>query len=350
MSKILWLIVLVLFCGCGGNSNVESPLNHFEHTTPEEIRVSQRVDLSDYEIYKPVAAIKDGNSYLIEDKTNNNMIHFLDIEEKKIVSGVNKGNAPDELISPANLHQFDGKFFIYDIMKKFIYRVVVENEAVSIVEHKRLTPDERLFVTHVAPKGFIASGIFKDAWLTYYDEDSNPLGVVDFPDFEEINELTDVEKSSIYISTTLRVKPDHSKVVCASQMSGVVSFSTVTDTELVEFEQLRYHAPLVVPPRSSGSPSIAFDKNNKVGFCGSACDDNYVFLSYSGRTVNTHQMLAHHCDHLFIYDWNGKPLKHLLLELPLFGEIGYDPETKTLYGISYDPEGVIVEYNLSHLL
>lgn len=54
-------------------------------------------------------------------------------------------------------------------------------------------------------------------------------------------------------------------------------------------------------------------------------------------------------EHVLIYDWDGKPIKHLMLEKPIYGNLNYDSETHILYGIGYDPEGMILEYDLNRI-
>ena len=90
----------------------------------------------------------------------------------------------------------------------------------------------------------------------------------------------------------------------------------------------------------------AFSRDNIAGFGAVDCDDNYVYALYSGRTVNTHQALFSRCEHLFVYDWDGNPIKHYILDIPLFNSISYDKEKKCIYGLAENPEGVLIAYQL----
>ena len=58
-------------------------------------------------------------------------------------------------------------------------------------------------------------------------------------------------------------------------------------------------------------------------------------------------MESHHCEHLLVYDWDGNPIQHYILGIPL-SSVKYDKEKNTIYGIAYDPEGVFVEYQLDN--
>ncbi len=72
-----------------------------------------------------------------------------------------------------------------------------------------------------------------------------------------------------------------------------------------------------------------------------------MYALYSGRTFTEHGMESHHCEHLLVYDWDGNPIQHYILGIPL-SSVKYDKEKNTIYGICYDPEGVFVEYQLDN--
>ena len=56
-------------------------------------------------------------------------------------------------------------------------------------------------------------------------------------------------------------------------------------------------------------------------------------------------MESHHCEHLFVYNWDGVPVKYYHLEVPLYS-MKYDKVNNSIYGIGYNPEGVFIEYKL----
>nr|WP_321481217.1 BF3164 family lipoprotein [uncultured Bacteroides sp.] len=343
-----FIFIAGFLVGCTASPIItDSPLKDFSNKKTEKINVSKSLVLEQYEIYKPCSVIKDGGCYLVENQTNENLINIIDIRKNKVIHGINIGEGPNELISPSSFQRRGNDFFIYDIARKTVYKICKGEDSISINKFNQIITNERLLQVYLLPKGFFGLGLMGDSWVTYYN---NLLtSSLDFPDFNNTRNFTNIEKGSLYMSSTITVKPDGAKMVCAAQNAGVISFCNLQSEKMLEYKRLKYHEPLVSPPRTAGSSSIAFDRNNKIAFCSSASDNNYVFLLYSGRTFNSHGMSSHHCEHVLIYDWAGKPLKHLILEKPIYGNLNYDSGTHTLYGIGYDPEGVILEYDLSRI-
>ena len=56
--------------------------------------------------------------------------------------------------------------------------------------------------------------------------------------------------------------------------------------------------------------------------------------------------LVNHCEHLLVYDWDGNPIKHYILDIPMWS-MQYDIEKNSIYGIAYNPEGGFIEYQFS---
>ena len=122
-----------------------------------------------------------------------------------------------------------------------------------------------------------------------------------------------------------------------------MSVSNCSNGILNEQIRLCYFPAKVQTGKSS---VVTFSKNGKIGFCDIASDDNYIYLLYSGRVRGEAGAKANHCQHILVYDWNGKPIKHILLEKPLFS-MKYNASLNRIYGIGYEPEGCILEYDLN---
>lgn len=322
-----------------------TPIDHFSTLPIQKINASLYVDLERFNVYKPVSVVKSGDAYVIYNQTRDNIITYIDVVNNEIINGVKRGEAPDEVISPSSFQKRGNDLLLYDIARKIMHKINIENQSVFLTKYDQLMMEERLFVVKSFAGGVLASGIFYNSWITYYDRMGLPVSFLSFPDFEQTRQLTDVEKSSLYISSCMEFSTDSTKIVCATPNAGVISFSKIDSSGIEEYKRIQYAPPHVKAPRTTGSSSIAFERDNIVSFCGLACEDNHVITLYSGRTFNSHGMTSHYCEHVLIYDWDGEPVKHFLLEKPLYS-LGFDNENKIIYGIGYDPEGVIIEYDL----
>jgi hypothetical protein len=188
---------------------------------------------------------------------------------------------------------------------------------------------------------------FETSWIHYYNKEDSLLSSLDFPEFPGAD-FSNIEKSLIYLSTLSAIKPDQTMVASVTQKAGVLSIAECTK-EALRSKILRCYFPPIVVPVSNGSGiSVAYTRDSKVGFCNIDCDDDYIYALYSGRTQES-PYEAFYCSYILVYDWEGNPVKCLFLEKPLFS-MGYDRENNMIYGISYIPEGCVLEYSLNNVM
>lgn len=349
LNVFTFLFLFIQLFSCSQESTPDDPLKDFSQRNTIKITPSCLLELEDYEVFKPGIIIKNATGYVVKNQTEDRLFSSINFSTRSVVHGVKRGEGPDELVSPSSFYRKDDDFFIYDLAKKIIYKVILGDSLITISEFKRFNMDERPFIINCLANGFVASGLFQNAWMAYFDNDGIISSTLDFPFFEETKNFPVISMSSLYLSTLATVRPGEQKIVCVSQTHGVLSFCNIVGNQLKEYKQIKYYPPKVSSLQKAGSPTIAFSRDNKIGFCGVASDENNVLVLYSGRTFNSHGVLSHHCEHVLIYNWKGEPVKRLILEKPLYS-MNYDEKTKTLYGIGYDPETVILEYDLNGII
>ena len=176
------------------------------------------------------------------------------------------------------------------------------------------------------------------------NKDGKIISTIDYPVREATKDLSRAMLPSLY-STGVRMSnsPDGKRIVVATGSQGILSFLKRTDPGIKEYKQIKYQEPIIALPPGGGA---SYTRDNINGFSAVDCDDNYVYALYSGRTFNSHQTKFTHCEHLFVYDWDGNPIKHYILDIPLFNSISYDKEKNCIYGLAENPEGVLIVYQL----
>lgn len=343
MNKVITLILFISpFLSC--NKEVHNPIDHFSESKRERLTHSKIIELDEFDILKPASVIRKENSYMIWDLNDEDMLHLVNFESKEVKRGIRRGSGPGEAVAIVDLQLKDDDFFIFDPNKQKISQVDISSDAtLKLKEVDGFGFEEHLFSVDYQNSHCIAVGILEDVWLVVLNREGEVISKVDFPVFEETNNIPKLEQSMLYLSTRTAKKPDNKKVVAATQSFGVLSFLNYADgPKLKEYKQIKYYGPNYI---QQGNGAIAWSKDGEVGFCGLDCDDDYVYALYSGRTFAEHGMVNHHCEHLLVYDWDGNPVKHYMLDIPLFS-MKYDKENNSIYGIGYNPEGVFVEYQL----
>lgn len=341
-TEVFLLFITILLLSC--NKTINTPIEHFEKRPKHMLTASKVIDLEEFNILKPGLVIRRDDSYMISDLMNENIFSLVNFKSGKVIKGIKMGNGPGEIIGVFGFELKYDDFLVYDSDRKKMNQIAISSDSALILkEIEEINFDKRLFGTNYQGSHVIATGLFEDAWFASLKGNGEIISKVDFPDFEETSNTTGMELSMLYISTHIVNKPDNKKVVAATQNFGVLSFfNYINGAILDEYKQVKYYGPQFTLLERGG---IAWSKDGSTGFCGLDCDDEYVYALYSGRTFTEHGMGSHHCEHLLVYDWDGNPVKHYILDIPLFS-MKYDKAKNSIYGIGYDPEGVFVEYQL----
>ena len=342
---LLYLLLSTILTSCS-EVTINNPIDHFSENQTEKISASKHVSLEEFDILRPAGVIRINNSsYMIRDGQQEDIFSFINLQTKQVAKGGRIGNGPQEFTSISSFQKVGDEVLAYDTSHKRFSKIkVLSDTTLALQEVRRVDTDKKMFITHCIGSNIIASGVFKDYWLMHLGKEGEICSTVDFPYFEELKDISPILKSVLHLSTLIANAPNQKKGVAATMQHGVITFFDYAENQpLKAYKQLKYYAPKY--KKFQGQDNIAFAKDNKVGFCSVACDNEYVYVLYSGRTFNEYGMQNHHCENLLVYDWDGNPIKRYLLDTPL-SSIQYDEKNNLIYGIAFDPEGVLVEYQL----
>ena len=342
---LLLMMTVISSCSSVGNGDYQDPLNHFLHVKAKDLKVDMTVNLEDYNIFKPHQLLKHEGIFFIKDGAKRGCIKTFNPETKEVNTIVQQGEGPDEMISIDDIQILDNDVVAFDHSRQKLYKVYDgQSKQKDFHELRELKLDGRAYITDFKGDGLVASGIFPDAWICCYDSDGL-TAKIPHPVFDESEGLSSIEKSILFLSTHVALKPDSSRFAYATQNGGIIGiYKNEANDSWCDVVQYAYYFPKFVKTEYSSSP-IAFDREGKTGFCGLCCTNQFIYTIYSGRTIAEEGLSqnAFLCQHVLVYDWDGNPVKHYLLEKPLF-QFGVDEDAGIIYGTGYDPEGCILEY------
>jgi hypothetical protein len=317
---------------------------------------SSYIDLEKYDILEPVHAIKrDGMFYLWHTTSYDSIIARINPKDNTVIQGVSEGQGPGEIIPGISFQIWRDTLLIYEA-NRTRYHVVNDNgEDLYLSDYREISKDPSVgFISkiHLLTDGYIIQGIqqgLDNAWLSTYNNENSVTSTIAFPDYEAYEGVDSWYIGFILSGTIIALSPDKQKIVCTHRSGGSsIYFGVIKNGNSVhEVKRWNYQAPILRKVLLEGVEATVETRLSPMSFMGLACSDKYVYAVYAGRTIEEYGITeAFQGDHLLIYDWKGNPVKHYLLEKPLYS-LGYEEETQTLYGISYDPEGVLVEYQLN---
>ncbi|MDR0973337.1 MAG: TolB-like 6-bladed beta-propeller domain-containing protein [Prevotellaceae bacterium] len=348
-------IVLIFLSACGDSLDyTDKTLYHFRNTPVDSLHISNYAVLEKYDLLMPYSVIKRGNIYYIWDETSrDSIIVRFNTKDSTMIRGISYGQGPGELLPSIKFRDRRDTLFIYDTNRNQYYTVDENDKYLYISKYKtypaRGKDAERTFDVRFLPNGYITTGLQGDAWLATYDNRDSLLTTITYPRYPSFENVPNRELGFVYSGSIVILSPDERKIISASRNGSSLFFGTIEEGNRIrEVKRWDYQEPELKRVRiSENDYAHALTINTIEGFTGVACTDKYVYAVYSGRTVATHGLgLQNNGEYLLVYDWDGNPVRHYVLEIPL-RSVGYEEETGTLYGISQDPEGALVEYKLN---
>ncbi len=348
MKLIFKLLSAAILCSisyssCIFNETASDPLSDFSFIEPTHLPVINRIELEQYGIYKPGNIVKFDDKYIIQDQSDDYLIKAINAKESAVYKGFHRGNGPEEFILISSLQVVDSVPFVYDIVKKQLHKLSFNDSVITSEIVFTLSTEDRPSLVLNTSKGIVESGVFQEGWIKYSNAKGIQIATLDFPEFSVLDHLTSTDQSIIYMSTLMAAKPDGNKIAFATQKAGVLAIAEYSEDSLAEIVQKRYFPADVV---KGANGQIAYRKEGKVGFCDISCSNDLIYALYSGKVRETAGSSAFHCQHMLVYDWDGNPVKHFILEQNMLSA-KYDSESNKIYGIGYAPEGCILEYDLN---
>lgn len=186
--------------------------------------------------------------------------------------------------------------------------------------------------------GVYSSG---EGWIYCYDKQTQKFrSYGDFPDYEELAGYEYMTKSMIF---SIMMKATDGKRLALASWGTFDLYDITEDGGLEVYREHHYFMPDI-----SVYPNGTFaykGKNAKLGFSFSiTSDDRFVYLLYSDKVIDENPEGV--CEYLFVYDWDGNPVRQYNLEKPL-SELAINGTT--LYGLSREVEPIVYIYDLKDL-
>jgi hypothetical protein len=275
------------------------------------------------------------------------LLYLIDLRNNHVSQGIPNGNGPKEILTLGSLKRVDSLIYAYDIPRKVVY-VLNLNESrrrqdIIYDEYYRISTEQHPFRLHKLNDGFLAIGLFFDEGaFMRINMNTNQYEISgQYPEFQSTDRLSNLLKSMLYNGTRTSVKPDQTRFVYAPNIAGYLAiYSLADDIRLIK--ETKYFEPIFVGAHSDYEQP-RFTKDTKLSACDIASTDEYIYLLYSGKTLEINKMVVG--DYLLVYDWDGNPVRYYKLDVPL-SSMDIDFENKTIYGVAYNPEGMVVKYEL----
>ena len=317
----------------------------------QSIAPNDSIDLESIGIFNPME-IRFCDDFLVFGTTTGKQeVHFVDLRNMSVTEKIIVGSGPNEVsdyeiilgnnentISYMDINKMDVYSFNLDSLRdnptmgqKWLYRVPKKKGIVLL--QTALETARYMYFTGVYLDG--------EHWIYCYDKQTQELSSFgDFPAYEELANAEYMTKSMVF-ATMVKATNGKRLVLCHY---GTLDYYDIDENgELEVFREHHYYLPdITIYPNGT----FAYKSKSKRGFnYVISSDEKYVYLLYSDKSIRENPEC--NSEYLFVYDWDGNPVKQYSLEKPLYN---LAVNGITLYGLSREVEPIVYIYDLKDLL
>lgn len=287
---------------------------------------------------------------VIVDTKSDSIFHFIDRNSGKHRGDYGcKGQAPGEylLVSCVAPYRHDTVCF-YDVNKHQLSYMRMSPSRKAPVVWKGFHEPEYLHCylqAMPAESKFVTMGIYQDACVCVLDKDGKRVGLyAEFPFRDERERHTDkVVLSQAYMAS-----------LCRNAESGYFAYA-VFGAELLSIFRLQGDSVKLVKEVHHTYPDYTYgekitehhglSKETPFGYIAACGTPHFIYVLYSGKSYKEHQLNAFLGHTVLVYDWEGRLLKELALDLPA-SLLCVDDKDEYLYAVVADGEYRLVRYPL----
>lgn len=292
-------------------------------------------------LMKPVKITLIDSFLLMKNINTEQCIHlFNTYSRKKIGERIAFGTGPDEMIDPRVVGMDENRIWILDKNRRVLNEYDADcffNQDSLKLEGKITFSDFCNSIIPLADKGFV-SLTFNDEYkrLLFTDRQGKNLGLKgDYPVAENL--ISYMEKIEGFIGDVV-ANSVGDRIIVTCKRTDLIEVYNGEGNLLKRLHGPDHFLPAIHQEGEHVRSDAGLDR--EAYFCPLAVGD-HMFVLYSGKEAKKGDYLM---NNLFVFDWNGVPVKYYRLDVPLF-DFAVDAENKTIYGLTDYPESHIVAFN-----
>lgn len=319
MRVIGAFLLLVILCGCNRQQTAEQCLS--EMFGPPEHLIGRELTTPTDSIGDPyIMAIHNSQIYFVDMNTPYNLT-VLDIGNNSVSRAIHRGRGPGEMLWITDISVNDSVFIAYDNTLKTIYKYrLSENGTVAPnnVELIDLGAKDNypLRAIGLSDESFVATGVTSNLkqFLAY---DSTGVLLSTFDEYPENPKYTGPQESIPYGYQGNSVSALNERGFAWGAFHGFMfKFFRKNGGAFVKSQDFICEHPLFEGRHGDFGTGAMFMPGNRAGTVAAKSSESKYYFLYSGKIIDEGSTYvdAISGDNILVFDHNGKPLKHILLD------------------------------------
>jgi len=351
MKKTAFIIIaLLLAFGCSDEKHEVPKEDNPLFSTSRAISLNQlgeTINLEKIGIYNPTKVIKKDSLLIVLDLNGLNKISIYQENGKLLGSYLPTGMGADRGLYILTMTLDDkGILSAYDFGNDRLVEFDLNHFGQPEFGPKFIDMPKDKKHLCVAKSGttIISTGMFDDGRYGLMNN-NNEEYFLSYPEIPSYRTINDTLRSALFASNIIKIKPDGTKFVCANMQSGIIDFcSLIPCTNITRVAELNLYSPKATVKNMRRTP-VAYSTDNLFGFCDIEVTDEYIYALYSGRSYRKYKDQIVYGERIVVFDWEGNHVHTYLLRNP-FTSISFNKEENAIYGLTNNPNSVLIKYTL----
>ena len=349
MKQYLFIFIFIVLYSCG-NRNV----NIYESFDSNE-KITHKIgyDNSKYLMGLPGKMAVIDSLLTIIDYKSENLFHIFDINTNNYLGNYgSKGSGPNEFLHPYSIdYNSSNSFLMYDASNFTLYKVyldsIAQGKLYSEVDFHSSTFGD-VYVLPTKFSTYVSFGLYKTNMFKIMDSKDENIGYFcDFPLEDEVASKTiDNRNLALAYQGKMISNSKNDKFAYISFYATIVGFYDVYVDRIENNKLYAYDYPNFSINNDGGSFSSPINKDGICAFLDLYGTEKYVYTLYSGQIISQSKEEAFRGKDVFVYDWEGNPAMHYVLDIPI-SSIAITKDNKKMFAIAYNPEPELVMFDLS---
>lgn len=336
MNNIYWILLIVLLSGCkNDNAKLNDIIVKFKSFPLNETLNFESLSDSIPDLPSKMWLHKDNLYIQTFCQARDKHIVIYSLKEKQIIGeSIKYGSGPNELLSCEGIKN-DNDFWIYDMMKKQI----------SVIQFDSLLSENPIMKSHKIDRYYYRVSILNDSTLigTNDLQSNHKLSFVDLitgktkskGKFSYIDSTENLSSIIDAYSCYIDINPKTKNILLTYRYTDVIEIYNASG-ELIYSRQGPDCFDVEFKPSKKGMRKT---QNTRKAFVNSFVTENNIYLLYSGCKRGDENWS--YGSEIFVYSWDGIPIKRYLLEAPIY-TFAVDEKTQKIYSYSIKTEQLIV--------
>ena len=275
---------------------------------------------------------------------SDNAFQVLDYSRKKVLEVGNGAQGPDDFLLSFGLSSgMENTFSANDVNRRRFSTVHLnpEDDSWRVEHHLKFDSLMHIYVQPIANNRYVATGIYDDCHLMLLDEKGKPLkGFGEWPyQDEQEKKVPGKIRASVY-QGKLEVSPSGDKLVFAVASGDMLYFYRILPNG--ELELISKHENTYAHYEHTTGAHYGTAPFSNIDACAT---DDYVYTLYAGRSLKEHGMKCFQGNLIRVYDWEGKLVKKLQLDIDV-QQMAVSKDYRKIYAIADLPDPVLVVFEL----